>query len=189
MATRKTARPEAVARKSPRKRPPDSAMRQFSAITGAVLVGMALLWFVWLLVRQLSPGLVSITFPLPNVMMNSASGQSDPLAAAGITLSSPAQGQEPLLTERQALLLANQIEPGVAGRAGGVDAQYTLFSYHSANSSYPDFHNVPIWLIHYTQISEPPPNTSADPHASTTHHDFYVFLDANSGRELLAIWL
>jgi hypothetical protein len=108
--------------------------------------------------------------------------------AAGITLSAPTQGQEPLLTRQQAILLVDEMEPEAAVQASGATASYTLFSYKGSNSA-ASFHNVPAWLVHYTGISEPPPDTSSDPHASNTHHDLYVFLDANSGKELLAIWL
>lgn len=190
MAARKTPQSGAAAHKSARQRQPDSALRQFSAIIGAALVGVAVLWFVWLLVRPLSPGLVSITFPVPGILpQNPPNAPKDPLIAAGITLSSPAQSQQPLLTRQQAIFLVNQMEPQVAAHAGGVNAQYTLFSYHGGSSSASGFQNVPVWLVHYTSVAEPRPDTAADPRASSTQHDLYVFLDANNGRELLALWL
>lgn len=173
-----------------RKRGRDPIFRQFSAIIGIVLIGIALLWFVWLLVRQVNPVGISLKLPLPNIMpQQSSNAPADPLAAAGITLSSPAQGQEPLLSQQQALLLAAQIEAPIAARAKGVDASYTLFSYQGNNAAGTSFRNAPVWLIHYSGVSAPPPDTAADPHASSASHDFYLFLDANSGRELLAIWL
>ncbi len=172
------------ATRSIRSNRPVAGTRRFSAGLGIVLVGLALLWSGWLYLHQTNPTLPFLSFgstatPVPG----------DPLAAAGITLSTPAPGQEPQLTRAQALLLVNQKEPEVAGRAGSVNAQYTLFSYKSANASQPAFDAVPAWMVHYTQINEPPPDTSADSHASPAHHDFYVFLDATSGKELLAIWL
>lgn len=188
MAVRKPARPGETARKSTRQRAPKSVSRQFSAIVGGALILIAAFWFGWLLLHQFNPALVS-TFPLPgNWLPNSASAPADPLVAAGITLSTPARGQEPLLTHQQALLLVNGMEPQAASQAGGVTASYTLFSYKSSNST-ASFHNVPVWLVHYTGVSGPPPDTSADPHAASARHDLYVFLDANSGKELLAIWL
>jgi hypothetical protein len=158
--------------------------RRFSAGAGIVLVVLALLWSAWLYLHLTHPGL---HFLFPG--NSSTAVPNDPLAAAGITLSTPASGQEPRLTRAQALLLANQMEPEVAARAGAANAQYTLFSYKSANSSQPVMRALPAWLVHYTQISEPLPDTSADSHAARAHHDFYIFLDAQSGKELLAIWL
>jgi hypothetical protein len=184
MAIRKTTRSKGTAA---RKRPPGLPSRHFSAVVGGALIGVALLWFAWLIAHQLNPGIPSLTFPLPGNLP--ANAPADPLAAAGITLSSPAQGQEPLLTRQQAILLVNEMETQVASRANGVDASYTLFSYKGSNPAVASSHGVPVWLVHYTKISEPHPDTAADPHASSSHHDFYVFLDANSGRELLAIWL
>jgi hypothetical protein len=186
MAERRTSRLAAGGRKPMRKgkRSEDSPLRRYSAIIGGGLIVLALLWFVWLLIRQVNPAVNSITFPF---VSNPTSKPSDPLTAAGVTLTPPNQGQQPALTKPQALLLADQLEPAAA-QAGGVDAQYTLFSYSSSGIDQTNFHNVPIWLIHYSKVTEPQPDTSADPHASSGSHDFYVFLDANSGQELLTIW-
>lgn len=191
MAVRKTSRPPVTgARRAARKRQPDSAMRQISAIVGAALVGVALLWFAWLLVRQLNPGAASITFPFSGPMaQNSTQTPADPLVAAGITLAVPGQDQTPKLTKQQALLLAGQMEPQVAARASGVSAEYTLLTYTARNSTAASLHDVPAWLVHYTGVAEPGADTAADPHATNTPHDLYVFLDAQSGQELLAIWL
>jgi hypothetical protein len=193
MAARKSSRPAQTARQSRAARKEstsDPASRQFSAIVGVALIGVAALWFIWLVVRQVNPGIVSLSFPFPNLVPpRSANTPVDPLAAAGITLSAPLQGQEPGLTQQQALLLAAQIEPQVAAKAADVSARYTLFSYQGTAPGAPSFHNIPVWLIHYSGIAEPHPDTGADPHATGAQHDFYVFLDANSGRELLAIWL
>lgn len=163
---------------------PARATRRFSAGVGIVLVGLALLWSGWLYLHQTNSSVPFLSF-----RSSSTPAPGDPLAAAGITLSTPAQGQQPQLTRAQALLLANQKEPTVAARAGLVDARYTLFSYKSADAAQPVFNAVPVWMVHYTRINEPPPDTSADSHASRAPHDFYVFLGAQSGKELLAIWL
>lgn len=188
MATRKPTR--VLSKKAPRRKSSETTARQVSAVIGIALISLALIWFIWLNLRQANPGLSFLTFPMPGILAhNSAGSTDDPLAAAGITLTAPTQGQEPSLTRQQAFLLSDQLEPGIAARAGKADARYTLFSYKSPASSEESFHEVPVWLIHYTQVSEPRPDTAADRHASSTHHDFYVFLDAHSGKQLLAIWL
>lgn len=193
MAIRKTGRATGAKTRSAgsaRGRGRDPVSRQFSAIIGIALIGIALLWLIWLLVRQFSPSMVSFNLPLPNIMLpQSSNAPADPLVAADITLSTPAQGQEPLLSRQQALLLAAQMEAPIATKASGVDARYTLFSYQGSKDGGSSFHNVPVWLIHYSGVSAPAPDTHADPHATGATHDFYLFLDANSGRELLAIWL
>jgi len=179
MGVYNTRRPKVASR---RKGAPQAASRRFSAVAGGALILVASLGFLWLFLHQFSPSLVSFTFPHPT------NAPADPLVAAGITLSDPAQGQEPSLTRQQALLLVNQMEPEAAAHNGGVTASYTLFSYRGNNSA-ASFHDVPAWLVHYTKVSGPSPDTSADPHAASARHDLYVFLDAKSGKELLAIWL
>lgn len=174
-----TRRPREASR---RKGAPQATSRRFSAIAGGALILVASLGFLWLFLHQFSPSLIPFVFP------HSINAPADPLVAAGITLSTPAQGQEPRLTRQQALLLVNQMEPEAAAHNDGVTASYALFSYQGHNSA-ASFHDVPAWLVHYTQVSGPSPDTSADPHATSAHHDLYVFLDAKSGKELLAIWL
>jgi hypothetical protein len=165
--------------------------RRLSAIAGGILIGVAALWFLWLLARQVNPGMSSLRLPFPNPQpTHSTSVPADPLAVAGITLSPPPQGQQPGLTQQQALLVAGQVEPQMTAKASGFTARYTLFSYQAGGTpTSAGFHDVPVWVIHYRGISEPPPDVAADPHATGTSHDFYVFLDASSGRELLALWL
>jgi len=190
MAARKTPRTRATERTATRRRQPDSVLRQFSAILGIALVGVAVLWFIWLFVRPLHSGLISISFPVPGILpQHSSNTPADPLLAAGITLSSPASGQQPLLTRQQALFLVNQMEPQAAAHASGVDAQYTLFSYKGSGSTSSGFQNVPAWLVHYSGVAGARPDTAADPHAPGGQHDLYVFLDASTGRELLSVWL
>ncbi len=173
----------------PQKSAASPLTRRFSAIAGCVLVVFALLWFSWLLLRQINPTLGAVTLPLPGSYgQNTPASTSEPLTAAGITLTQPVQGQEPTLTRQEALLLAGQLEPSAAAHAGTVAEQYTLFSYGNPSATQKSFQNVPIWLIHYSKISEPPPDTAADPHASAVHHDVYIFLDAGNGQELLDLW-
>lgn len=165
--------------------------RKLSALAGGGLILLAFLWFLWLLVRQLNPGINSVVFPLPGFPSNTAtSTPTINLASAGITLSAPPQSPQPGISRQQALLLANQIEPEISAQAGKEAATYTLFSYGGGTSTtLTSFHNVPVWLVEYTQISQPPPSTAADPHAVKAMPDFYLVLDANSGQELFAVWL
>lgn len=191
MATRKTAQTRANSRKSARKSQENSsATRQFSGVVGAILIGIALLWAAWLYLHHLNPAINSLVFPLPGPLAQTGTpAPADPLLAAGVTLSDPATGQEPVLTRQQALLLANQLEPAASAQAGGTDARYTLFSYSNTKQTSTGFHDVPAWLVHYSKVPEPRPDTSADPHATSVQHDLYIFLDANSGAALLTIWL
>lgn len=161
-------------------------MHRFSAYAGVGLIVLALCGFAWFSVRLAVPG---IHIVLPFLGQGSASASSDPLVAAGITLTTPAQGEQPRLSRVQALFLANQMEPEVAAQAGAVDARYTLLTYKSAQATQPAFQERPAWLIHYMRINEPSPDTSADSHANYAHHDFYLFLDATNGNAFLALWL
>jgi hypothetical protein len=182
---------DSARRSVPGRQPSALTSRRLSAIGGGILIGAAALWFLWLLARQVNPGMSSLRLPFPNPQpARSASAPADPLAVAGITLSAPAQGREPGLTQQQALLVAGQLEAQIATKASGFDARYALFSYQTGiTPASSGFHNVPVWVIHYRGVTEPPPDAAADPHATGASHDFYVFLDASSGRELLALWL
>src|SRR5947209_10246168 len=141
---------------TPQKR--DKTSRQVTAVIGGVLIVVAVLWFAWLLARQANPTLRTWKLPLPGFLaQNTPTPQVDPLIAAGINLSLPVQGQEPRLTQEQALLLANQMEPEAAATAAGIDERYALFSYTNADTSQPSFAKVPVWVIHYKQLPEPLP--------------------------------
>ena len=147
------------------------------------------MWFGWLVVRQHNPGLATIRFPFPILQAQPTSQTTvDPLVAAGVTLSTPDQGQTSLLSEQQALMLAGQMEPQAAAHAASVSAQYVLFSYKGSSATTASMHSVPAWLVHYTKVAEVGPDIASDPHATNTAHDCYLFLDANSGQELLALW-
>jgi hypothetical protein len=164
-------------------------VRRISALLGGLLICAAFLWFGWLVLRQHNPGLATIRFPFPGLQAQPTSQATvDPLAAAGVTLSTPAQGQASLLNEQQALLLAGQMEPQAAAQAGNVSAKYVLFSYKGSSSSTPRMNNVFAWLVEYNNVAEAAPDKASDPHASSITHDCYLFLDANSGQELLALW-
>jgi hypothetical protein len=94
------------------------------------------------------------------------------------------------LSQQQALLIASQLEPGATSKSKTTSARYVLLSYpdKSTPAAHPDYHDVPTWMILYQRIPLEPADASLDPtpfpHSS---YDLYVFLDANSGKELLAI--
>ena len=190
MAVRKTGRAERVAaRKSVRRDAPEVHLRWWSALAGGLLIGAALVWFGWLALGQHSPGL-TFRFPyLGSQSQPTAQPTVDPLVAVGISLSTPAPSQVALLTQQQALLLAGQLEPQAAAHAGKVSASYVLFSYKGSKTTTAAVHGVPAWLVHYTNVASAGPDSAADPHATNTTHDCYLFLDANSGQELLALWV
>lgn len=195
MAERRTSHSTATARRMTHKPVQSPLGRRFSALTGGALIALALFWFAWLLVHQINPPTSPVTFPVFSSPLQSQSPTpvlsptpGDPLAAAGITLTSPGPDQGTVLTKQQALFQASQLEPAASSSADSAVASYTLFSYSSADAGQKSFHNIPVWLIHYSKVAEPRPDTSADPQASRGTHDFYVFLDAHSGLELLTIW-
>src|SRR5579885_3620075 len=74
------------------------------------------------------------------------------------------------------------VDAGRATQAKSTTASYVLLSYPvgSGHPAHPHFNNVPAWMIVYQQV----PVTFS----SQTHQDLYLFLDANTGKELLAIW-
>lgn len=166
----------------------DLLTRRISAIAGGLLICLVMVWFVWLVVHQINPSVVTIQFPFTNQAQPTVQPTVDPLLAAGITLSTPAQGQTAQLTQSQALLLANQMEPQAAAHAGSVSAQFVLVSYKGNTTTTGEVSGAPVWLIHYSNVSGVAPDTAADPHATNTSHDCYLFLNASSGQELLALW-
>lgn len=163
-------------------------MRSLSALMGGLLICATLAWFGWLLVRQHNPGL-SFRFPFsdfPNQPTKQAA--AGPLLVAGITLEPPGPGQTALLTQEQAVLLANQMEPQAAAHASSIKATYVLLNYEGKSSALASFHNAPAWLVHYIHVAAAGPDTAADPHATNPPHDCYFFLNANNGQELFALW-
>lgn len=163
-------------------------MHSLSALIGGLLICATLTWFGWLLVHQHNPGL-SFRFPFAGFQSQpTTQATADPLVVAGITLAAPGPGQTAHLTQEQALLLANQMEPQAAAHAVSVQATYVLLNYEGKSSTLVSFHNAPAWLIHYIHVAAAGPDTAADPHATNPPHDCYFFLDANSGQELFALW-
>ena len=111
------------------------------------------------------------------------------LVAEGIRLS-PA-GQSSALTQQQATTVASQLEPEAATNAKSTNVKYVLLTYApTGTSTHAALNNVPVWLVLYQHIPIAPNNASVDPVPSTrSYHDLYVFVDANSGKEVLSVWL
>ncbi|HEY0752633.1 MAG TPA: hypothetical protein VGD98_01535 [Ktedonobacteraceae bacterium] len=185
MAVRKTGRTEkAAGRNSESSR----RINLLSAVAGGLLICVALACFGWLIASQHNAGL-TFRFPFTGSQSQpTAQPTVDPLLAAGITLATPGSGQTALLNRQQALLLANQMEPQAAVHASSVNAAYILFSYKGSTTTTGALNSVPAWLVHYSKVVLAAPDNAADPHATNTPHECYLFLDANSGQELLALW-
>jgi len=192
-------RPRKKRTKEPR---PASCMRSLSAVVGGVLFVLAIAGFAWFSTHQyqLSP---LPALPIPGLApTNPSMAQVPPLFAAGITLSHPTQ--TPRLNQQQALLIASQLEPEAAANAQNTSAQYVLLNYSGRGtdggrteaSSRPyaslqhDLNHIPAWMVLYQGIPLQPSDPSVDPTPfPQSHHDLYVSLDANTGKELLAIWV
>lgn len=124
-------------------------------------------------------------------------GSSDsigtPIAAlqnTGVSLM-PGPEQSAEMSQRQALLLANQLEPDEASKAQHIYSQYVLVSYVPSNGSTgsQSLVNVPAWLIWYQHIPLQANDPAVDPTPlAQTQQDLYVFIDDHTGRELLALW-
>jgi hypothetical protein len=159
-----------------------SPLNPISGIVGAILLVVALVWAILLVFHPSVASRISSSIPIIGAVATTASQeQIAPLQAEGITLGHPAQ--TPALTEQQALLIVNQLMPDAATQAKSTKASYVLLNYpvSSDHPNHTSFNNVPAWMIVYQQI----PVTSS----SQSHQDLYVFLDANTGKELLAIWV
>jgi hypothetical protein len=169
---------------------PASWMRSLSAVVGGVLFVLAIAGFAWFSTHQyqLSP---LPALPIPGLAPTHPSmEQVPPLFAAGITLSHPTQ--TPRLNQQQALLIASQLEPEAAANAQNTSAQYVLLNYSGRGTpaAQHDLNHVPAWMVLYQGIPLQPSDPSVDPAPfPQSHHDLYVFLDANAGKELLAIWV
>jgi hypothetical protein len=168
---------------------PISQPHRAGKVVGVILIAMAFLILGWLLLNRFGLRSSGQSFlPRPGLDATTLStAQSPPLAAAGISLGHPTE--TPALTQQEAIFIASQLEPDAATKAKKTSTQYVLLSYAGTNTSasYPGFHNVLAWMIVYQQI----PLASADLGVTPfpkTHYDLYLFLDANTGKELLALW-
>lgn len=166
--------------------------RRLSKVVGGILVVLAFLWFGWLLLHHYGVKVAGFSsLPIPgSTPTASHTAQPSPLTVAGISLGIPTQS--PALTQQQAILIAGQLEPDAAVNAKMTSAQYVLLNNARTTTltPQPDLNNVPAWMIVYQQI----PLAPADPAVDSTpfpqtQHDLYVFLDANTGKELLLIWV
>jgi|SRR5579863_1822816 len=167
-------------RKRPGKREPRPLSHLLSGLVGGVLLGIAVIWLGVLLLQH-------VGVPVPGFPTIAGIGSSSqvpetqitPLVAEGITLGSTSQ--TPALNQQQALLLASELEPYAAAHAKVTGAKYVLLNYPNTSTPavHPNFSGVPTWMITYQQI----PQQSSSP----ATYDLYVFLDAQSGKELLSV--
>jgi hypothetical protein len=163
--------------------------RRISGIIGAFLLALALVWLIWLVIHRLGGGTGISLLPIPGLSQATPTvGQIPPLTAAGISLGTPSS--PPALTQQQALLIADQLESDAATNAQKTSARYVLLNFDGAGAATQHaITNEPAWMVLYLQIPQQPADPSSDPSQSLPkQHDLYVFLDANSGKELLAIW-
>ena len=180
-----------MARKQARmstERTPGRQPRLATGIVGGILLGLAGIWLVWLLLHQLGgPALPRL--PISSLAPTSAPAiQITPLAAEGITLGHT--DQTPALNKQQALLIASHLEPDAANKSKSTSAQYVLLNYPNKSTpvAHADLNGVPTWMVLYQKIPLERADTSVDPTPSpNAYYDLYVFLDANSGKELLVV--
>jgi hypothetical protein len=111
--------------------------------------------------------------------------QPTPLLAAGISLGQTSQ--TPAISQRQAITLANQLEPQIASQAKGISAKFVLLNYPvtTTPATHANFDNTPVWVVWYQRI----PLAPGDATSAHSSHDCYVFLDATTGKEVLKVWL
>lgn len=160
--------------------------RRLSGIVGGILLGVGILWVGWLL---LAPHGNVTDIPLWPGMQGASTSlnvQTTPLLAEGISLTQ--DSQTPTISQQQAVLLANQLEPDAASQAQSIAAHFVLLNYRviTTPATHANFNNTPVWLVWYQHI----PLAANDPSASTrSSHDLYVFLDGTSGKEVLKVWV
>ncbi len=163
--------------------------KRMSGIAGAILLGLGCLWLGWLLFSQHNNTSTSFIWPLPGSNASSSDAPIPQLVAAGINLGHA--GQTATLSQQQAITIANQLEPDAASNAKSTNARYVLLNYvPTGTSTHANVNNVPVWMVLYQHIPIAPNNASVDPVPSTrSYHDLYVFVDANTGKEVLSVWL
>nr|BBH95563.1 hypothetical protein KTA_37620 [Thermogemmatispora argillosa] len=158
---------------------------KISGLIGALFLGIGLIWLLALL-RQPQSGLRLVIPHLP-VTNQTSTVQLPALYTAGIILGTPSQPAS--ITQEQALLLASHWQPEAASKAKKVLARYVLLTYIPHNASRPQIEKVPAWMIIYEQIPLQPADASVDPTPfPRSSYDFYLFLDAKSGKVLLSLW-
>lgn len=166
-----------------------SPLHSLTGIVGGGLLVLALLWAAWLVLHPaLRPNLSSL--PLLGNLAPTPTTQAviPALTAEGITLGHPSQ--TPALSQQQALLIAGELEPDAATNAKSTSASYVLLNYPvGKDATHANLTDVPVWMIVYQKIPRQPADASVEPTPlALSYQNLYVFLDASSGKELLAIW-
>jgi hypothetical protein len=174
-----------------RKKRRTNRSRAISGVIGATLLLIGVLGFAWLIVYRPHSLTIPTSIRVPGLVPASAPEvQLTPLLAAGITLGHA--DQQPTLNQQQALLIASQMEPDAASKARKTSARYVLLNYPGSGTpgTRTALKNVPVWMVWYQQVPLQPADAAVDPTPFPhSYHDLYVFLDANSGKELLSIWI
>ena len=164
--------------------------KRVSAIAGAILLGLGCLWLGWLLLGQHNTSASgSILWPVAGTNATPTDVPIPQLIAAGISLS-PATSSS-ALNQQQAMAIANGLEPDAAANAKSTKTRYALLNYvPTGTSTHATVINTPVWMVLYQRIPIAPNNAVVDPVPSTrSYHDLYVFVDANSGKEVLSVWI
>ena len=175
-----------MARRRGARRPTRS--NTISAIVGGVLLMIGFLWLISMIPAQ-HGGMPNFSLPGFNMPASTPETQITQLLAQGVVLGH--SDQTPSLSQKQALLLAGQLEPDAATKAKNITAKYVLLTYTNPGTTgaHPNLNNVPVWMIWYQQIPLIPADAAVDPTPFPhSYHDLFVFLDANSGKEVLSVW-
>ena len=161
-----------------------------SGVVSGILLCVCLLAVGWLLLAPHLNLQGGPTWIIPWAAHPPVTGLQVPqLTAEGITLAET--NQRPTLSEQQALFISSQLEPEAASSAQSTNARYILVSSTdtSVTADRPVLNAAPVWLVWYQKIPVTANDTQADPTPSPqSTHDLFVFLDANSGKELFSIW-
>ncbi len=168
---------------------PSVHTNNMSALIGGILLVLALLGLFWWMGMQQS-SISRLMFPGPASTPTAAVSQVAALLAVGITLEQPTASAA--LDQQQATQLANQFEPDAATKAQSMTANYVVLSYTptASASALPNLNNVSVWMLCYQRVPYVPADASVDPTPFPhSYHDLYVFIDANSGKELLSVWV
>lgn len=172
------------------RRRPSPRSRSITGMIGGCLLAFCVLWLGWILLfpqngtSPPSPATLFALFPTPT-----ANIQVPQLLAQGIILS--LVDQKPVLSQQQALLIANSLKPEAASKAKKTSVQHVLLkeSTNGTPALHPELNNAVVWLISYEQIPLVAADPSVDSDASPSGvHNLYVFLDATTGKELLSLW-
>jgi hypothetical protein len=160
---------------------------RISGVIGVILLLIVCAVLAWALLNPHANGTQQSGITLPGFAPTETSEmQISSLLAEGIVLGQT--GQTPALNQQQALFIASQLEPDAAARAKSVSTRYVLLTYNSTTTpaAHAPLNDVPVWIVWYQKIPLDASSTSVDPQSS---HDLYVFLDASSGKELMAVWV